>query len=125
MGVSAPAGRTLLRGALLGGAGLAAAALIGCGGDDDDDDDDAAADPVATATQAAAATDAAAPDAAEGLVTPAGHVIPLQFPDPPGVTPKAGGVLKQAVAWNVGPIDPDRLGRRWHDRPRSPRPTTV
>ena len=31
--------RTLLRGGVIGGAGLAAAALIGCGGDDDDDDD--------------------------------------------------------------------------------------
>ena len=30
--------RTVLRGGLLGGVGLAAAALIGCGGDDDDDD---------------------------------------------------------------------------------------
>ena len=95
--------RTLLRGALLGGAGLAAAALIGCG---DDDDDDAAVAPVATATQAAAATEAAAPDEPEGLVTPAGNVIPLQFPEPAGATPKPGGVLKQAVAWNVGPIDP-------------------
>ena len=34
--------RQLLRGAALGTAGLAAAALIGCGDDDDDDDDDAA-----------------------------------------------------------------------------------
>ena len=48
--------RTVLRGAVLGGIGLGAAALIGCG---DDDDDEA----VATATQAAAtatATQAAA-----------------------------------------------------------------
>ena len=98
--------RPVLRGALLGGVGLAAVALIGCGGDDDDDDDDAAA-PVApaTATEAAAAAEDE-PAEPEGLVTPAGNVIPLQFPEPQGVTPKAGGVLKQAVAWNVGPIDP-------------------
>ena len=43
--------RTLLRGAALGGVGLATAAVIGCG----DDDDDEAAAPVATATAAAAA----------------------------------------------------------------------
>lgn len=100
--------RTVLRGALLGGVGLAAAALIGCGGDDDDDDDGGAAAPAApaTATEAAAATEQEAPAETEGLVTPAGNVIPLQFPEPAGVTPKAGGVLKQAVAWNVGPIDP-------------------
>ena len=53
--------RTVLRGGLLGGAGLAAAALIGCGDDDDDDDDDddAAATPTATgtATPTAAATE--------------------------------------------------------------------
>ncbi|MCY3656790.1 MAG: ABC transporter substrate-binding protein [Chloroflexi bacterium] len=99
--------RTVLRGALLGGVGLAAAALVGCGGDDDDDDDDAAAPAApAAATAVAAATEQAAPDASEGLVTPAGNVIPLQFPEPAGVTPKAGAVLKQAVAWNVGPIDP-------------------
>ena len=30
--------RTLLRGSAIGVAGLAAAALVGCGGDDDDDD---------------------------------------------------------------------------------------
>ncbi|MXW24121.1 MAG: ABC transporter substrate-binding protein, partial [Chloroflexi bacterium] len=98
--------RTVLRGALLGGVGLAAAALLGCGGDDDDDDDAAAPAAPAAATAVAAATEQAAPDASEGLVTPAGNVIPLQFPEPAGVTPKAGGVLKQAVAWNVGPIDP-------------------
>ena len=98
--------RTVLRGALLGGVGLAAAALVGCGGDDDDDDDAAAPAAPAAATAVAAATEQAAPDASEGLVTPAGNVIPLQFPEPAGVTPKAGGVLKQAVAWNVGPIDP-------------------
>jgi peptide/nickel transport system substrate-binding protein len=103
--------RTLLRGGLLGGAGLAAAALIGCG---DDDDDDAAATGTATATPTEAAADASEQDEVadadaeqpEGLVTPAGHVIPLQFPEPAGATPKPGGVLKQAVAWNVGPIDP-------------------
>ncbi len=44
--------RTLLRGAALGGVGLATAAVIGCG---DDDDDDEVAAPVATATAAAAA----------------------------------------------------------------------
>lgn len=99
--------RALLRGALLGGVGLAAAALIGCGADDDDDDDTAApAAPAETATQVAAATEAPAADEPEGLVTPAGNVIPLQFPEPEGATPKPGGVLKQAVAWNVGPIDP-------------------
>ena len=43
--------RTLLRGGLLGGLGLTAAALIGCGGDDDDDDSGAT---TTTTTQATA-----------------------------------------------------------------------
>ena len=45
--------RSLLRGAALGGVGLATAAVIGCG-DDDDDDDAAAPAPAPAATQAAA-----------------------------------------------------------------------
>ena len=45
--------RNILRGGLLGGAGLAAAALIGCG----DDDDEAPAPAPAAATAAPAARD--------------------------------------------------------------------
>ncbi len=44
--------RGFLRGATIGGVGLATAAVIGCGGDDDD----GPAAPAATATAAATAT---------------------------------------------------------------------
>ena len=54
--------RTALRGAGLGVAGLAGAALIGCGDDDDDDAARATAAPAATAAPGAAATEAPAED---------------------------------------------------------------
>jgi hypothetical protein len=69
--------RQLLRTSVLGAAGLAAAALVGCSDDDDDDDDDddndATASPTSSATAAATtaatasptATEAAAPDVAD------------------------------------------------------------
>ena len=58
--------RAALRGGVIGGAGLAAAALIGCG----DDDEEPAATPVATAppaTATATATEVAAAAAPEGI----------------------------------------------------------
>ena len=50
-----------MRGAALGGAGLAAAALIGCGDDDDDDDDATTATATATQPSGGGATATAAP----------------------------------------------------------------
>ena len=83
--------RALLRGALLGGVGLAAAALIGCGGDDDDDDDAVApAAPAETATQVAAATEAPAADEPEGLVTPRRQRDPVAVPGARGRHAEAG-----------------------------------
>lgn len=45
--------RTALRGAAVGGVGIAAAATIGCGDDDDDDDDDASGTPGGAASPGA------------------------------------------------------------------------
>ena len=120
--------RTLLRGGILGGVGLAAAALIGCGGDDDDDDDadtgsagETAA--VATATQAAAAADdgddSATPEPtatvevagavaqtarSEGFTYESGRFVPFQIqePDKPA---KSGGTLVQRFTFDPGPLD--------------------
>jgi peptide/nickel transport system substrate-binding protein len=64
--------RRILRGAAVGAAGLAGAALIGCG--DDDDDEQVAAAPTATAAAGgtAAAGTAAAGDGASGGITSGG-----------------------------------------------------
>ncbi len=113
--------RTVLRGSLLGGVGLAAAALIGCGDDDDDDDDD---DAVATATATPTAAVAAGDDDDDdddddAAVAPAipqaildmnaqseldGAPYPYAYVDPPG-EPKEGGVLKVGVTFDVGSWD--------------------
>ena len=124
--------RALLRGGVLGGVGLAAAALIGCGGDDDDDDDDAA--PAAQATAAPAATQqAAAAEAdddddegaqvqetdedvededtvatikrADGFTTEGGRFVPFQIQEP-NTTPKLGGTMTQRFTFDPGPLDP-------------------
>ena len=119
--------RTLLRGGLLGGVGLAAAALIGCGGDDDDDDDDDAATTQTTtsgtgttasssgttATSSDDAADAAeADDTAEDQPAVVGQLVrderlpyPYNFPEP-NKTPVPGGVMKVAATWNFQSIDP-------------------
>ena len=114
--------RTLLRGSLLGGVGLAAAALIGCGGGDDDDDDDTVATTdssggsggtasvtVKTSSDSASDDSAAADDEAAGegmLVHDTDLPYPYQFPEPAGKTPKAGGTLRIAATWNVAKMDP-------------------
>ena len=121
--------RTLLRGGLLGGLGLAAAALIGCGGDDDDDDAAAPSTsgttPAATATQQAAAQDTDDGDDAEatpaatveaedlvavveraaGFTTEAGRFVPFQIPEP-DKEPKFGGTLTHRFTFDPGPLDP-------------------
>ena len=98
--------RNVLRGGLIGGAGLAAAALIGCG---DDDDDAPAPAPAATPAPTAAPTEAptaaateaptptATPRGAPTRITPAPTEAPTPPPEPdagmlaaPG-EPKRGG----------------------------------
>ena len=115
--------RTLLRGGMLGGLGLTAAALIGCGGDDDDDsgattttttqatatasddaDDDAAA--VAETEEEVEAEDTVATiKRATGFTTAAGRFVPWQIEEPD--TPvKFGGTLVQRFTFDPGPLDP-------------------
>ena len=70
--------RTFLRGAALGGVGLATAAVIGCG-DDDDDDAAAPAAPAPAATPAAALpTAAATPTASTAAATPTPAPAPAE-----------------------------------------------
>ena len=122
--------RTLLQGGVLGGVGLAAAALIGCGGDDDDDD--TASTPATTTTTAttAQATATAAPsvnvadttadedeDETGSETTTAGTETlgelvqdpalpyPYNFPEP-NKTPQSGGVMRVAATWNFQSLDP-------------------
>ena len=118
--------RSLLRGGLLGGVGLAAAALIGCGGDDDDDDDETTAvAPASSGTTASSGStvtppssdtadnsedggDDAAPAEATGtLVHEEGQPYPYQFPEP-AKTPKAGGRLRVGVTFDVVTFDPTK-----------------
>ena len=134
---SAVSRRTVLRGGLLGGVGLAAAALIGCGGDDDDDDDTTATTSgsgsgtttTSSSTSSDSGTTAAAADDGDDdsggagatstttttgggdetvgtLVQDPDLPYPYQFPEPSGLTPKAGGVLRVAATWDVGSMDP-------------------
>ncbi|MDA1061403.1 MAG: ABC transporter substrate-binding protein [Chloroflexi bacterium] len=97
--------RAVLRGSLLGGAGLAAAALVGCG--DDDDDDTVAAAPTSAAPvggDASETTDDAQPTLGK-LVQDPDLPYPYNFPEPAGV-PKRGGVMKVATSWDYSTIDP-------------------
>ncbi|MYE32330.1 MAG: hypothetical protein F4X80_06735, partial [Chloroflexi bacterium] len=123
--------RNLLRGGLLGGVGLAAAALIGCGGDDDDDDDDGASTGAATGGTSGGSTTTTTADTSSGDDSGDGDTVaaddgdgeeeagpgyglvrdetlpyPYQFPEPPGLTPKAGGIMRIAATWNVATMDP-------------------
>jgi peptide/nickel transport system substrate-binding protein len=89
--------RTVLRGSLLGGAGLAAAALLGCGSDDEEPEE--------------------APDAEEEAVNvdfPGGRgaevkdpdlPYPYNFPEP-NKQPKPGGVMVVSATWDVQNVDP-------------------
>lgn len=80
----------MLRAAAIGGSGLAAAALVGCGDDDEAPDEEA--------TQAPGTGTAPASGAAG---------YPTNITDTGG-TPQPGGVLVQAVTWDVGPMDPTK-----------------
>ena len=111
--------RTVLRGGLLGGAGLAAAALIGCGDDDDDDEDGgdsaeatatAAPDGTATAVATEVAEETRAPGQYnDGYVTAEGRFVPYNFEEPAG-PPKKGGTLIWRYTFNPGPLDPVATG---------------
>ncbi len=92
--------RTVLRGSLLAGAGLAAAALIGCGSDDEGEE----GDPSATGTPAASTIDQG--DAERGrYVKDDALPYPYNYPEPKK-DPKPGGVMKVAATWDVADIDP-------------------
>jgi peptide/nickel transport system substrate-binding protein len=100
----------MLRGAVLGTAGIAAAALIGCD-DDDDDDDDAAgtatASPTAAATGTGTATATAEPEEPD-YVTRAredGAPFAYNFPEP-DLEPKRGGTFIQGIQSGHSPFDP-------------------
>ena len=105
--------RTVLRGGVIGGAGLAAAALIGCG---DDDEDAPAATPAPatpaptpapatpTPTEAVMATEEAAEDDYVGRAAADGSLYPYNYPEPAG-DPKEGGVIKIGVSWDLGAMD--------------------
>lgn len=101
--------RSLLRGILFGGAGLAAAALIGCGSDDQDAGDThspADTSGIGDGTASGAAADALAADGpAQGFTTHHGRFVPFQFPEP-DTEPKAGGTLTKAALYTPGPLDP-------------------
>jgi ABC-type transport system substrate-binding protein len=92
--------RTALRGAALGLGGLTAAALIGCGGDDEDEPGSGGAG--ATATQAAVDM---GDDQRGHYVKDPDLPFPYTFPEPK-TEPKAGGIMKVAATWDVGPMDP-------------------
>jgi peptide/nickel transport system substrate-binding protein len=101
--------RTVLRGSLLGGAGLATAALIGCGGDDNNDSDNGSSSGGGGGTSAATGvlkTTSKRPDQ-----LPAGWVwdpnlpFPTDYPEP-DKTSKPGGTFAIATSWDVGPFDP-------------------
>lgn len=91
--------RTALRGAALGAAGLATAALIGCGGDDEDEP--GGASPGATGTAVADMGD----DERGHFVKDEELPFPYNFPEPQ-TEPKPGGVMRVAATWDVGPMDP-------------------
>ena len=119
--------RSLLRGSLLGGVGLAAAALIGCGGDDDDDDDDTAATSGTSSTGSTTTSssgtsgssttsggddsstddEAATAEVIGKLFQDPGLPYPYQFPEPAKV-PKAGGTMNVGVTFDVVTFDPTK-----------------
>ena len=128
--------RTLLRGGVLGGVGLAAAALIGCTGDDDDHDGTTAD---STKTVTVSPTPAQAPTLQR---TPTGDncadcgvnwrepidddepdteaeeyealgelvqdpALPYPYNFPePNKTPQPGGIMRVAATWNFQSLDP-------------------
>jgi peptide/nickel transport system substrate-binding protein len=101
--------RPLIRRSLLGAAGLAGAALIGC----DDDDDATAGTATATATGAATGTATATTEGEEPdyvrLARADGAPYAYNFPEP-AEQPKAGGVFRYAQISGHSPFDPITSG---------------
>jgi hypothetical protein len=86
--------RTVLRGSL-GGAGLAAAALIGCGGEEEPTDDE----------QASSDGAPSGPTVPGEFVKDRDLTYPFNFPEP-GTEPKLGGVMQVAATWDVQNVAP-------------------
>ena len=94
--------RALLRGSVLGVAGLTAAALIGCG--DDDDDDDGAAAPTRAAAEEAPAAEPGGPNyVTQALID--GAPFSYNYPEP-NETPRTGGVFKYPMTSGHSSHDP-------------------
>lgn len=91
--------RPLLRSSALGMAGLAAAALLGCG----DEADDAASSQPQTPGAGAGQTVAGV----GRLIRDPNLPYPYQFPDPPG-QPKAGGTLRFISGYDISVFDPTK-----------------
>ena len=94
--------RRFLLSAALGAGGLATAALVGCGSDDDEEDDGAGGQAGVAATSEPTAS---APPAG---VKVGDRIIPYNFPDPPGQTPKSGGTLTVGATWEASILDPSK-----------------
>ena len=95
--------RAVLRAGALGAAGLAGAALLGCGGDDEAP---AASAPAGGAGQLVSTT-AKRPDTLPaGWYWAEGNPFPYQYGEPAGKQPKRGGTFVDGVTWDVGPLDP-------------------
>lgn len=101
--------RALLRGGALGAAGLATAALIGCGDDEEDEE--------SVATAPSGGDSSQGDDSSTGDDTVAtGPGVLIQNPDlpypynipEPAKTPKAGGTLRVAASWDVSVFDPTK-----------------
>ena len=117
--------RNILRGGLIGGAGLAAAALIGCGGDDDEAPAPAPA-PAATTAAATAAPTAAPTAEPTATATPRGaavRVTATPAPTAPPVEadagmlaadgdPKRGGSVVTSFWGRLGNLDLYNGGHR-------------
>ncbi|MCY4616710.1 MAG: ABC transporter substrate-binding protein, partial [Chloroflexi bacterium] len=113
--------RTLLRGSAIGVAGLAAAALVGCGGDDDDDDTasstssggSSTTSTTSTTTTTTAATSDDGDDSAAATVAdyPKGELIPSADPRfpfnfaEPDKEPKAGGTIISSASTDISTFD--------------------
>ena len=102
--------RTVLRGSLFGGAGLAAAALIGCGDDDDDDDaggGTATGTATATGTGTAEGTATAAPEEPDYVTRARADGAPFAYNYPePSDAPRAGGTMVGTIRSGHSPFDP-------------------
>ena len=113
--------RTLLRGSAIGVAGLAAAALVGCGGDDDDDDTasssrSSGSTSTTTSTSSSSTTTTAATsdddDSGDAMTSrPKGELhpgpdprFPYNFPEP-DKEPKAGGTIVSSASTDISTFD--------------------